>query len=121
VDTRYKILNIELASRLAEPIALVAGGFNVLRAAHIRELEAARRDGTRLLVVVLPASREYLSQPARAELVAALRMVDYVVIADRQAAHRLAEVLKASPVVSLEAGDDRRTRELKEHVHRRQT
>jgi glycerol-3-phosphate cytidylyltransferase-like family protein len=101
-------------------MTLVTGCFNVLRAAHVRELEAVRRPGTKLLVIVLPTPDEYLTQQARAELVAGLRMVDYVVLADVETADRLAEILKCLPVVRLEVGDGWRSRELKEHVHRRQ-
>jgi bifunctional ADP-heptose synthase (sugar kinase/adenylyltransferase) len=102
---------------------MVTGYFDVLRAAHIHELEAVRRrtPAARLLAMVLPASVEYLAQRARGELVAALRMVDYVVTADFAAVDRLAGILKPVEIVRLETADARRARELKEHVHRRQT
>jgi hypothetical protein len=53
-------------------------------------------------------------------LVAALRVIDYVVIADDADAARLADFLKPVEIVRLEAADSRRARELKEYVHRRQ-
>jgi bifunctional ADP-heptose synthase (sugar kinase/adenylyltransferase) len=123
MDTRSKILTLAEAASLAGPLAMVTGYFDVLRAAHIRDLDRVRRreHGAKLLAVVLPAPGEILPQRARAELVAALRVIDYVVIADEAAACRLAHSLEPVEIVHLEAADARRARELKEHVHRRQT
>jgi bifunctional ADP-heptose synthase (sugar kinase/adenylyltransferase) len=123
VDTRNKILSVTDAASLTGPAVMVTGYFDVLRAEHIHELEAIRRrsGAAKLLAVVLPASVEYLTHRARGELVAALRMIDYVVTADRAAVDRLASILNPVEIVRLEAADTRRARELKEHVHRRQT
>jgi len=124
VDTRKKILTVEEALRLTGPLALVTGYFDVLRAGHIRDLDVVVQEvgpgGSKLLVVVLPDAAEYLAQRARAELVAALRMVDYVVPAGSGDAARLAETLHCAPVVSLEQADRERSRGLKEHIHGRQ-
>jgi bifunctional ADP-heptose synthase (sugar kinase/adenylyltransferase) len=111
------------AASLPGPLAMVTGYFDVLRAAHIRCLDQLRRraGAAKLLAVVLPVPGEYLPQRARGELVAALRMIDYVVTADDADADRLADFLKPVEIVRLEAADARRARELKEHVHRRQT
>jgi len=110
------------ALRLARPITLVAGTFDVLRASHIRELSAAGGSPeAALLVVVLPSSGECLPQHARAELVAALRMVDYVVTADTETADRLGEILMCSPIVRMCETDASRARDLRDHVRRRQT
>jgi glycerol-3-phosphate cytidylyltransferase-like family protein len=74
---------------------------------------------------VLPLAGELLSQRARAELVAALRVVDYVVTADDGDVERLTESLKPAEVARLEAEHARRNalwaRQLREHVHRCQT
>jgi bifunctional ADP-heptose synthase (sugar kinase/adenylyltransferase) len=122
MDTRSKILSPADAASLPGPLAVATGYFDVLRAAHIRELAELRRrtSPAKLLAVVLPAPGEYLPQRARGEMVAALRVIDYVVIADDAAAGRLADFLKPVEIVRLEAADSRRARELKEHVHRRQ-
>jgi bifunctional ADP-heptose synthase (sugar kinase/adenylyltransferase) len=122
VDTRSKILSLTEAAVLPGPLAMVTGYFDILRAEHIHELgELQRRSGAaKLLAVVLPVSGEYLTQGARGELVAALRMIDYVVTADDADAGRLTDLLKPVETVRLEAADIRRARELKEHVHRRQ-
>jgi len=101
----------------------VTGYFHILRAAHARELEQVRtRNGARtLVVVVLPAAGELLPQRARAELAAALRVVDYVVTADDGDVDGIIGRLEPVELVRLETDDALRTRQLMEHVHRRQT
>ena len=102
---------------------MVTGYFDVLRAEHIRDLREARERAPALplLAVVLPLAGELLHQRARAELVAALRVVDYVVITDEADAAGLIESLEPAVLVRLEGADARRIRQLTEHVHRRQT
>jgi len=119
MDTRSKILTLAAALQLRPPVALVTGYFDVLRADHARELARVRHHP--LLVVVLPLANEILSQRARAELVAALRVVDYVVTDDDGGLDRLTESLKPAEFVRLEAAEARRASQLIEHVHRRQT
>lgn len=96
MDTRKKIVSREeLPPRLAEKrrrgerIVLANGCFDVLHAGHIRYLEGARREGDVLVAGVNSdasvrclkgAGRPILTQQARAELVAALAAVDYVVV-----------------------------------------
>jgi len=123
MDTRSKILTLAEGASLAGPLAMVTGYFDILRAAHIRDLEElhGRVGGAKLLAVVLPERGEILPQRARAELVAALRVIDYVVIAEAAEADRLADSLNPVEIVRLEAADPRRARELREHVHRRQS
>lgn len=98
MNTRSKILaRHELAARLAQhrkngkQIVLANGCFDVLHAGHVRYLEAARREGDLLVVAVNSdasmrslkgAGRPILPAADRAELVAALGAVDYVVIFD---------------------------------------
>jgi bifunctional ADP-heptose synthase (sugar kinase/adenylyltransferase) len=57
----------------------------------------------------------------RAELVAALHMVDYVVTAENEDLNRLIERCQPVEVVRLETADLRRTDRLIEHVQRGQT
>jgi hypothetical protein len=61
------------------------------------------------------------SRSARAELMAALRMVDYVVTADDTAADALLASLEPAQLVRLEEVHAVRKRQLMEHVQRRQT
>ncbi|HWC97291.1 MAG TPA: hypothetical protein VG456_11090 [Candidatus Sulfopaludibacter sp.] len=121
MDTRNKILTGPEAV-VGRPLAVVTGYFDVLRAEHAREL-AQVRSGTRgsaLLVVVSQGSDALLPLAARAELVAALRVVDYVLTADDGDVDALIETLKPTVVVRLETEDAGRVRRLKEHVQQRQ-
>jgi D-glycero-beta-D-manno-heptose 1-phosphate adenylyltransferase len=96
MNTRSKILTrSELTRRLAEHskngqrIVLANGCFDVLHAGHVRYLEAARREGDLLVVAINSdsstrglkgAGRPILAESDRAELVAALGAVDYVLV-----------------------------------------
>ena len=75
--------------RHARRIVLANGCFDALHVGHIRYLEGARREGDVLVVGVNADSsvcklkgsgRPILDEIARAQLVAALRCVDYVVL-----------------------------------------
>ena len=118
MDTRSKILTLAAALELPTVAAIVTGYFDVLRVEHLHELGRVR--GRPLLVVVLPLAGEIVPQRARAELIAALRMVDYVVIADDGDVERLIDGLRPVEFARLEEADARRARRLIEHV-RRQT
>lgn len=96
MNTRSKVLTrAELVARLkhhrasGQKIVLANGCFDILHAGHVRYLEAARREGDVLVVGVNSdssmkglkgAGRPILNGADRAELVAALRAVDYVLI-----------------------------------------
>jgi rfaE bifunctional protein nucleotidyltransferase chain/domain len=98
MDTRKKIFTrgalsrvLEQHRRRRETIVLANGCFDVLHAGHVRYLEGARREGNVLVVGINSdaserrlkgPARPILPEQARAELVAALRAVDYVVIFD---------------------------------------
>jgi glycerol-3-phosphate cytidylyltransferase-like family protein len=122
VDTRSKILSFQEAIQLrGQPLILVAGYFDVLRPAHIRDLENARRDmaAAKLLVAVLPRAGEWMSQSARAKMAAALRVIDYVVIAGKGDVEGLIERLRPDRVVRLEAAEERRDKEFSEQARAR--
>lgn len=124
MDTRSKILTPECAQEAPAPVVLATGTFDVLRAAHARELAAIRAQigpAATLVVGILPGGRQWLSARARAELVAALRVVDYVVIAAGREAEEWIALLRPAEVVRLEADDARHTQELIRHVHQRQS
>jgi rfaE bifunctional protein nucleotidyltransferase chain/domain len=83
-------------------IAFANGGFDLLHGGHVRYLEAAAREADRLVVAVnTDRSVRGLKGPgqpimvdgARAELVAALRAVDYVVIFDDATVERLLRLI----------------------------
>ena len=82
--------------------AFANGGFDLLHVGHVRYLDAARREADRLIVAVNDdasvrglkgPSRPVLPQADRAELVAALRAVDYVVIFHEPTVTPLLELL----------------------------
>jgi rfaE bifunctional protein nucleotidyltransferase chain/domain len=96
MNTREKILPLDaLAGRLAAErgcgrrIVMANGCFDLLHAGHVRFLEGARREGDVLVVAInSDASERQLKGPgrpvlaaeARAQLVAAVGAVDYVVV-----------------------------------------
>src|SRR5260370_38123527 len=93
--TGNKILTPEAAPRAC---TVVTGAFDVVLAEDARQLAEIRAShpDRPLLVVVLPLPGELLPQRARAELVAGLRMVDYVVTADDAALSPATDALLAS-------------------------
>jgi rfaE bifunctional protein nucleotidyltransferase chain/domain len=83
-------------------IAFANGGFDLLHVGHVRYLEGAKREADRLVVAINSdasvrglkgPSRPILNEADRAELVAALRAVDYVVIFSEPTVAPLLEVL----------------------------
>ncbi len=98
-----------LAARVASDrargltIALANGAFDLLHVGHVRYLEGARRVADRLVVAVNDdgsvgrlkgPNRPLMPAADRAELVAALRAVDYVVIFPEATVTPLLELLK---------------------------
>lgn len=122
VDTRSKILTLSAAEALARPLILVTGYFDVLRAAHVIELQQARgrAPSATVLVALLTAPGELMNGRSRAELVAALRMVDYVVTASHDELDGFIQRLRPVELARLEADDLGRRKQLIEDVQRRQ-
>jgi rfaE bifunctional protein nucleotidyltransferase chain/domain len=84
-------------------IVFANGAFDLLHVGHIRYLEGAKKEGDRLIVAINSdasvrglkgPNRPVLSEADRAELVAALRVVDYVIIFDEPTVTPLLELLK---------------------------
>ena len=84
-------------------IAFANGAFDLLHVGHIRYLEGAKREADRLIVAINSdrsvralkgPTRPILPEADRAELVEALRAVDYVVIFDEPTVTPLLELLK---------------------------
>ena len=84
LDTRSKIIPLhEIGERLQGRAAQwISGHFDPLLAEHVGRLRQAREPGSLLVIEVTDPARPLLPQRARAELVAALSMVDYVVCGD---------------------------------------
>jgi bifunctional ADP-heptose synthase (sugar kinase/adenylyltransferase) len=87
LDTRTKIVLLhDLPERLQNRAAAwISGHFDPLLAEHVQRLARARQPGRLLVVEVTNPAQPLLSQRARAELVAALSMVDCVVLGDGEA------------------------------------
>jgi D-glycero-beta-D-manno-heptose 1-phosphate adenylyltransferase len=100
---------LELATRLTSDrargltIAFANGCFDLLHVGHIRYLEAASREADRLIVAINDdestrrlkgPSRPIMRDVDRAEVVAALRAVDYVVLFDEATVTPLLEELR---------------------------
>jgi D-glycero-beta-D-manno-heptose 1-phosphate adenylyltransferase len=99
----------ELVARVSEnrarglTHAFANGAFDLLHVGHIRYLEAAKKEADRLIVAVnndrsvrglKGPNRPVLNEADRAELVAALRAVDYVVIFPEPTVTPLLELLR---------------------------
>ena len=96
MSARRKILGraaalraVRAARRRGERVVMTNGCFDLLHVGHVRSLEAARRHGNRLLVAVNSDAsvrrikgrgRPLVPARQRAELLAALACVDWVVI-----------------------------------------
>ena len=128
MDTRNKIIDsqtaVEIAGRLrrqGRKLVVVTGHFDVVLAAHARDLEAVRSSSgaDAIMVILQPLSLSLLAAPARAELVAALAMVDYVVSAGDDSLDELLSRLPAERVISRLGADDELKRLLIEHVQSR--
>jgi glycerol-3-phosphate cytidylyltransferase-like family protein len=104
-------------------LIIITGTFDVLLADHIRELDEARnrQPHAALLVAVVTPDQPLLDTRARAEMAAALAMVDYVVSLEGPETEHFLAAFPASCIVRLEEVHARRLRELKEHVKRRQS
>lgn len=111
MDTRAKIVSADRAAELARSGATVVSGyFDPLIAAHADELEDLKQASSPLLVLIRSTENAILSARARAELVAALTVVDYVCDAE----------CDVEPHFRLEKEHERRLKELIARVHARQ-
>ena len=118
-DTRAKIVSAGSALHKVEGRTVVTGYFDPMAPAHVRRLAEIAGESGNLVVLVLSPSEPLLELRARAELVAALRMVDWVVPCESALPVEL--LAAAGRVVRDEEGDLARAAELMEHVRRRQS
>jgi rfaE bifunctional protein nucleotidyltransferase chain/domain len=94
---------VDTDRRLGRTVAFANGCFDVLHVGHIRYLEGARREADRLIVAINDdgsvarlkgPGRPILPASARAELVAALRATDYVILFSEPTVERLLTLVK---------------------------
>jgi glycerol-3-phosphate cytidylyltransferase-like family protein len=123
LDTREKIIDLDRAAAIAAgwrggevKWKLVAGYFDVLTPARVRELRHSSNGGP-LVAVVLDPPDPLLPSRARAELAASLRVVDYVLLSN--GVEELVTVLRPDEVIRAEAEDQNHSTELIKHVHLR--
>ena|SRR2546426_837927 len=126
MDTRQKIIDLTRAAQIASDlkrngarIRIVTGYFDVLTPDHARRFHALA-DGQPLIALVLDSSDALLGARARAELAAALAVVDYVVSLDGAAVEQALAMIQPDEIVREELADRQRSQALIEHVHRRQ-
>ncbi len=103
VDVNELLALTEADRRAGRSLAFANGCFDVLHVGHIRYLEGARREADRLIVAINDdesvrglkgPGRPILPAAARAELVAALRATDYVVLFGESTVERLLTLVK---------------------------
>jgi rfaE bifunctional protein nucleotidyltransferase chain/domain len=103
VDDRDLVKLVDADRAAGRTVAFANGCFDVLHVGHVRYLQGARREADRLVVAINSdaserrlkgAGRPILDQATRAELVAAIRGVDYVVIFGDDTVERLLRLLK---------------------------
>lgn len=116
MDTRAKI--IDVSGLPAGRLTLVTGYFDPLLAWHAERLAEFRNGAETLVAAVLPLEGELLPQRARAELAAALRVIDYVLIASDPAARFAIDGVE---MISLAEEDLRRRAQLIADVRSRST
>jgi rfaE bifunctional protein nucleotidyltransferase chain/domain len=97
------VRRIDAARRAGRTVAFANGCFDLLHVGHVRYLEAAAQEADLLVVAINDdasvrglkgAGRPILSAADRAELVAAFRCVDYVVIFPEPTVGPLLDALK---------------------------
>ena len=107
MDTREKIVRAEQAAQgVAGPLAVARGRFDVLTADHCRILADTKRNAERLIALVLRDREDepsLLDEAARAQLTAALGVVDRVVICDEAESEALIAEWRPSTAIDVEA------------------
>lgn len=97
------LVRITADRRDGRTIAFANGCFDLLHVGHVRYLQGARAEADRLVVAINSdqstrglkgEGRPILDEAARAELVGALRCVDYVVLFDDPTVDRLLNLFK---------------------------
>ncbi len=128
VDTRRKIVTTADLPRLAaeigrsgKPPRVVTGYFDPLVGSHARRLEEIARAEETLIVYLLTPPSALLPARARAELTAALAVVDYVVLpeADDDPLPAWLAALPASQLSREEQADLERRAELLQLIYRK--
>ena len=103
VNNRELTSLVEADRRAGRTVGFANGCFDVLHVGHVRYLEGAAREADRLIVAVNDdgsvaplkgPGRPILPAAARAELLAAMRCVDYVIVFSEPTVERLLTALR---------------------------
>lgn len=126
MDTRAKVIHAEAALEAArrvrasgKRVKLMRGYFDPLLAAHARWIREFAEPGSALFVRICEPPHPILPARARAELVAAVGMVDYVILSEAPASAGLPDGLEPDEIERKEAVDQRLTDALIQHVQSR--
>jgi hypothetical protein len=115
VDTRSKIVDAGEAAKIAASGATVVSGyFDPMVAWHARWLASFKKAGKPMLVLIATPENPILPMQARAELVAALGVVDHVAESSSEISSM------ANGVIHVEAQDRELFQDLLQLVHSRQ-
>lgn len=95
MDTREKIIEFEVLSSVLSrgEWSIVTGFFDPLTLVQAERLSTIARHGRRVAVIVVPGSEPLLSPHARATLIAALRDIEAVAIAEPEQVQTLCSQL----------------------------
>ncbi len=122
IDTRSKILTeaeaLDLPPGLRSGSTVVLGFFDPLLADHVRRLKQIKPPGAVLIAVILDPPASLLGVRARAELTAAIGIIDFVVPVPGDVSGFLRK-LQPGTVIHDADEDQLRTARLIEHVQRR--
>jgi hypothetical protein len=121
LDTRSKIVSRETAAEglRGRPGAVVTGYFDPLQVDHARRLREIRAAHECVVVLIQNPPDPILDARSRAQLVAALNMIDYVVLPQECASSVDFGRTGQISVHREEAADEALFQRLLEHVHQR--
>jgi bifunctional ADP-heptose synthase (sugar kinase/adenylyltransferase) len=122
MDTRAKIIDLTSAANLRSPgrrMKLIAGYFDVLTPDLVSRLRSLA-DGGLLIAAVLDPPAPLLPSRARAELAAALSVIDYVLYLPEEGLEKALEEIQPDEVIREDMADRKRSQALIEHVQKRQ-
>ena len=120
VDTRTKILDWPQARDLIqETSTIVTGHFDPLLAAHVKRLAEIAAGTGPVVVIITNPERPLLPARARAELVAALEVVEFVTMAS-SATELFLDSFPTDSLIREETADAGRAADFATHVRNRQ-
>jgi bifunctional ADP-heptose synthase (sugar kinase/adenylyltransferase) len=114
VDTRTKIVSNAEAREFASRSMIVSGYFDPMTKEHAERLQALKKPGMELMVLIATPANPILPPAARAALIAGLACVDHVTEIGAVYPDGL------TPHLQLETEDAERLAQLIEHVRMRQ-